>query len=324
MKVSIIIPNYNGFKFLDTCFASVFKQSFTDFQVILVDNGSTDNSIDFTRDNYGEVKIIALSENYGFSRAINEGIKDSLGEYVVLLNNDTEAEVDWLSVLVNEMEAEVKLFSCSSKMVRFYERDIIDDAGDSLDLFGWAYKRGDGFPVTTYTKDSYVFTSCAGAAIYRRSVLEEIGYLDEAFFAYLEDVDLGYRAKINGYKNKYCSKAIIYHVASGTTWNKYNPFKAKLIFRNSIYLVYKNMPFIQLLINLPIILLGIIIKTIFYSRKKFTKIYLDGIFEGLKSLNKIKRTKFKFKNLVNYICIEVDLILATFKYIIMKLLHVSL
>ena len=132
-------------------------------------------------------------------------------------------------------------------MIRYSERDKIDDAGDEYTILGWAYKRGDGATVNKYNKSERVFSSCAGAAIYRRKLFEEIGYFDEAFFAYMEDVDISYRANIHGYKNIYCRDALVYHIGSATSGSKYNNFKVRLAARNNIYVILKNMPFFQLL-----------------------------------------------------------------------------
>ena len=173
-----------------------------------------------------------------------------------MLNNDTVAKENWLEELVKCIQKDKKVFSVCSKMIMYNETDIIDDAGDEYNLLGWTLKRGDGQPISSYNKIEEVFSSCAGAAIYRRSILDEIGYFDEHFFAYMEDVDISYRAKIHGYKNIYCANAQIYHIGSATSGSKYNPFKVKLAARNNVYVPYKNMPILQILINLPFLALG--------------------------------------------------------------------
>ncbi len=112
------------------------------------------------------------------------------------------------------------------------------------------------------------FTSCAGAAIYRKKIFEKIGYFDEEHFAYLEDIDVGYRARINGYENWYAPKAIVYHIGSGTSGSRYNHFKTRYSSRNNIYLIYKNMPFLQILLNLPFLILGFGMKILFFTQKR--------------------------------------------------------
>lgn len=316
VNCSIVIPNYNGHQFLEICLRSLYEQreSEVSFEVILVDNASTDQSLSFIRTEFPEVIIIQLNQNYGFSRAVNEGISVSKGEFVVLLNNDTEVEERWLISLYQHINQSMSTFSVSSKMIRFDEREIIDDAGDELTLFGWAFKRGDGEKSSDFKGSETIFSSCAGAAIYRKSIFNEIGLFDEQFFAYLEDVDIGYRARIFGYENYYCPKAIVYHIGSGTSGSKYNDFKIKLSARNNIYLFFKNMPFLQLLINLPMLFIGFLIKYIFFLRKGWGRTYLNGLYEALTHLKYVERQRFSFKNKKYYIKIQRDLTVSTIKY----------
>lgn len=318
-KVSIVIPNYNGLKYIKGCMESLYRQSFQSFDIIIVDNASQDGSCEFIAENYPKEKLISLKQNYGFSKAVNEGIKTSNSQYVVLLNNDTEVDKFWLENLVNCIEKDEKIFSICSKMIRYSERNKIDDAGDEYNILGWAYKRGDGVSINKYDSDCEVFSSCAGAAIYRKAMFNEIGYFDESFFAYMEDVDISYRANICGYKNMYCSSAKVYHIGSATSGSKYNPFKIKLAARNNLYVVFKNMPLLQLLINLPFIILGHIIKFIFFAEKGYMQDYMNGLKEGMKSIKKISKVKYRNKNVINYIIIEWKMIINTFKYIIYKL-----
>ena len=320
MKVSIVIPNYNGQKYLKDCLDSLSKQSFKEFETIIVDNASKDGSCEFILAHYPNAKLISLKQNYGFSKAVNEGIKASNSQYVVLLNNDTEVDKFWLENLVNCIEKDEKIFSCCSKMIQYSERDKIDDAGDEYNILGWAYKRGDGVSINKYNSNDEVFSSCAGAAIYRKAVFDEIGYFDESFFAYMEDVDISYRAKIYGYKNMYCSSSKVYHVGSGTSGSKYNSFKIKLAARNNLYVVFKNMPMLQLLINLPFIILGHIIKFIFFAKKGYMQDYINGLKEGIKNIKSISKVKYSSKNIINYIRIEWKMIINTFKYITYKLI----
>lgn len=318
MIVSIVIPNYNGAQYLKVCLDSLSRQSFKEYEIIIVDNASIDDSCDIIR-NYTNIKLINLSQNYGFSKAVNEGIKAAEGDFIVLLNNDTEADENWLYNLAKCIKKDERIFSCSSKMLRYYERNKIDDAGDGYNILGWAYKRGDGVPINKYKKEQEIFSSCAGAAIYRKKIFHEIGYFDEKYFAYIEDMDISYRAKIYGYKNIYCSNAIIYHMACATTGSKYNAFKARLISRNNIFTIYKNMPIFQLIINLPFILLGVIIKMLFYYRKGLGKEYFLGIKEAITKLTSIEKVKYSSKYLKNYVRIEIEIIINLFKYILMKI-----
>lgn len=304
MGVSVVIPNYNGKKYLETCMKSLMKQSLKPEEIIIVDNASKDGSIEYIKEEFKEkVTLICLDENYGFSKAVNEGIKKSTSEFVALLNNDTELDEKWLEELYKCIQKDEKIFSCCSKMLRFVERDIIDDAGDEYTLLGWGNKIGDGKASSDYEEDKEVFSSCAGAAIYRSSILDEIGLFDENFFAYLEDMDISYRARVYGYKNYYASKAKVYHIGSATSGSRHNSFKVKLAARNNIYLIHKNMPILQIILNFIFIFMGILIKWMYFSIKGFGTDYITGVFEGLRSKKKINRIKLK-NNLFNYIDIE--------------------
>ncbi|WP_349666746.1 glycosyltransferase family 2 protein [Lacrimispora sp.] len=312
-KVTIIIPNYNGLKFMEPCFKALRAQSDQNFELLVVDNGSTDGSVKWLEDH--QIPSIFLEENTGFSGAVNIGIRESVTPYVILLNNDTEPQPDYVKEMVKAIERSPKIFSVSSKMIQLYHKDLMDDAGDMYSVLGWAYQRGVGQKSSGYNKACRVFSACAGAAIYRREVFDKIGGFDEDHFAYLEDIDVGYRAKICGYENWYCPKAVVYHVGSGTSGSKYNSFKVKLAARNNLYLNYKNMPLLQLILNFLPILAGMAVKYMFFRRIGFASDYREGVKEGLKTLKKTKKVRFQMSRLGNYIRIEGELILGTFLYV---------
>lgn len=316
--IDIVIPNYNGNKYLKECIDSLYTQTYSNFRIIIIDNASTDSNYKWLND-YKNLTFKRLDKNYGFDRAVNEGIKLSDSEYIVLLNNDTVAKDNWLEELIKCIEKDKNIFSVCSKMIRYDNKNLIDDAGDEYNILGWGYKRGDGQPINKYNKTEEVFSSCAGAAIYRRSILDEIGYFDEHFFAYMEDIDISYRAKIHGYKNIYCADAQIYHIGSATSGSRYNSFKVKLAARNNVYVPYKNMPILQLIINLPFLVLGFLVKYLFFIKKGFGKEYKEGFIEGIKTLNKVDKVQFKFKNIKNYMKIELLLIKNAFNYLVSKI-----
>lgn len=314
MKITIIIPNYNGKHFLASCLESLSIQSFTDFEILIVDNHSTDGSIEYIKGHYPEIRLIALDKNCGFSTAVNAGIRHSSTPYVILLNNDTTVEPHFVEELLKAIESSSRIFSVSSKMLQMHHPDLIDGAGDLYTLLGWGVARGAGRPAKNYTQQEDVFSACAGAAIYRRSAFRKIGYFDEAHFAYLEDIDVGYRAKIYGYRNIYCPAAIVRHVGSGTSGSKYNSFKVRTSARNSIWLIYKNMPLPQLILNSFPLLAGYFIKGLFFYKIGFGKDYIHGLLEGIHGLKKCKKVRFQSRHLLSYIKIEVELIKYTFRY----------
>lgn len=316
MKVTVIIPNYNGLRFLRDCLSALERQTMKEVRTLVIDNGSTDESVPFIRTNYPWAEVVCMGENTGFDHAVNVGIKLSDTPYVILLNNDTEVLPEFVEMLYKAIDASEDIFSVSSKMLNFVNRDIMDDAGDGYSIVGWQYQKGVGRHERYYTKPLKVFSACAGAAIYRKSIFEEIGYFDEKHFAYLEDIDIGYRAKIYGYRNVYCPKARVYHVGSGSSGSKYNDFKVSLSARNSIYLLYKNMPLLQLVINAPALIAGFFIKWLFFVKRGFGKTYLKGLVDGITTCGRnCAKVPFKIKHIGNYIKIEWELICGTFVYV---------
>ncbi len=347
-KVTVIIPNYNGLKFMDQCMNALAGQTYTDFAVLIVDNGSTDGSVEYLRKLSAgfPLQVICLKENTGFSGAVNTGISAAESEYVVLLNNDTEARPGYLAALaeVFEKDRRHRIFAVSPKMVQLYHKELLDDAGDGYNLFGWAFQRGVGQSVKTpkFSRRTDVFSACAGAAAYRREVFEKIRldrgkaeeadcfyedldgrkwpaypYFDPLHFAYLEDLDVCFRARIRGYRVVYEPASVVYHVGSGTSGSRYNAFKVRLAARNNVYLNYKNMPLFMLLLNLPGILAGVLVKLGFFVKIGFGREYIAGFFEGLKTLDRCRehKTYFVSRRLLTYIGIELMLVRDTFSYI---------
>lgn len=314
-KVTVIIPNYNGKKFLKPCLDSLSNQTFDEFKTVVIDNASTDGSLELLRENYSWVEVVEMDKNYGFTGAVNEGIRLTTTEYVLLLNNDTEVEPGFVEALYKCIDKSDRIFSCSSKMINYYDRSIMDDGGDLYTVVGWQVQRGAGQSIDNYTRNCDVFTACAGAAIYRKSVFDEIGVFDNMHFAYLEDIDVGYRARIHGYRNVFCADAVVYHMGSATSGTGYSDFKVKLSARNGIYMITKNMPTLQLGINFFPLLAGYVVKYMYFVKMGFEKAYLDGIKEGLKTSYKCKKVQYESKNFWNYVKIEFDLIKNTFIYL---------
>jgi len=307
MEVSVVIPNFNGIAFLDSVLASLEGQTLSNFEVILVDNGSTDGSCSFVTANYPWVHLIELSENFGFCGAVNAGIRAAKAPYVLLLNNDTEVKEDFVEEMLAAVRRHKNAFSCGARMVQYHDRDRLDDVGNYYCALGWSFARGRGKDIHAYETEDKIFSACAGAAIYRKKILEKIGYFDEEHFAYLEDTDIGYRARIYGYENWYAPKAIVYHVGSGTSGSRYNQFKTRYSSRNNIYLIYKNMPLLQIILNLPFLAVGFLIKFLFFAVKGMGKEYAAGIKNGFSISMKNKKVPFRIKHLPNYCKIQLEL-----------------
>ena len=315
-KVTIVIPNYNGKKYLDDCLRSLKRQSYMS-KVIIVDNGSTDDSISTLKelleihsDRYPQILIRELGGNTGFANAVNVGIKMADTEYVLLLNNDTVSDEKMTENLLRAIEGRRKVFSVGAKMLSMKNPEVIDDSGDLYCALGWAFSPGRDKADKSFTKTCAVTSACAGAAIYRKEIFERIGYFDDAHFCYLEDVDVGYRARIYGYRNLCEPSAIVYHAGSGTSGSRYNVFKEELTSANNLYFIYKNMPVLQLLINLPLLILGIVIKQIYFSKKKLGMAYARGLINGFKKIVRFHDRKVPFLpgNLKNYALLELELL----------------
>lgn len=311
MEATVVIPNYNGIKYLKGCLDSLREQSRHDFKVLLIDNGSQDGSASFVESHYPEVELVCFSENRGFCGAVNEGIRRADTPYVILLNNDTVCDQEFVAELIAAIDEMPHCFSCASQMVKMQDSGIIDNAGDYYCALGWAYAYGKDKSAKHYQKRREIFSACAGAAIYRRDVFDEIGLFDEAHFAYLEDVDVAYRAKIAGYRNYYIPEAVVKHVGSATSGSVYNEFKIRHSSRNSVYLIYKNMPWPQILLNLPFFTAGFLIKTLFFARKGYFREYVSGLWKGVRLCKRSKKVRFQGRDLPHYLKIQLELWINT-------------
>lgn len=319
MKVSVVTPNYNGMKFLKSYLDSLNNDLEAIGEVILVDNGSNDGSQEFIK-NYSKTSkfpiiLIENKENMGFAEPINQAIEKANYDYIFSLNNDTNLEKEAITKSLKVIQSNKEIFSVASKMIQFNNKELIDDAGDEYNLLAWTKKTGDGQPASKYSENREIFSSCAGASLYRKDVLKELGGFDKNFFAYMEDVDLSLRALINGYRNIYCAESIVYHIGSGTSGSRYNEFKVRLAARNNVWTVYKNLPVPQKILNIGFLTIGFLIKYIFFIKKGFGPIYLSGLKEGIKTKNKVKKVNFKSENTKNYFKIEWKLIKNTINFL---------
>ncbi len=310
MKTTIVIPNYNGIDFLKNCLESATKSTVC-ASIIVVDNGSSDQSLAWLSQNRPDVKVIAFPTNQGFCAAVNAGICAADTPYVFLLNNDTTIEPDCIKRLEDAMEEEADIFSVGAKMLSMREPLLVDGAGDLYCACGFARAIGKGKPQSRYVRRRDVFSNCAGAALYKKELFDKIGLFDETHFAYLEDVDVGYRARIFGYRNVIEPAAVVYHVGSGSTGSRHNAFKVTYSSRNNVYLAYKNMPFFQLLLNLPLLLAGFLVKFLFFCTKGLGKTYAAGLWQGIKlcmsQKGRAHKVPFRCKNLGHYAKIQWEL-----------------
>jgi len=263
-SASIIIPNWNGMRWLPGCLDALKNQTVQDFEIIVVDNGSSDESVSFLSVQYPGVQVITLKKNYGFSKAVNEGIKRASGQYIILLNNDTLPESEWFSNLLDAIRAApLEVGSLASLMICMDNPSLTDDAGDYLDWYGLAFKRGHGEPASQWTENEPVFSACAGAVLYRREFLERTGLFDEKFGSYLEDVDLGLRGNLLGFTCVFIPSAKVLHKSHGSAM----PSGAYVyhMTKNRVMLVLKNIPIILLIRNARKLIYGQILTFRIYN-----------------------------------------------------------
>lgn len=308
IRSTIVIPNYNGMQYIEACLRSLSGEP---AHIIVVDNGSVDGSRELVQEKFPEIEMKCLDRNHGFCKAVNTGIENSKTTYVILLNNDTKVQPGFVAALEHSMDRNPQAFSGAAQLRNLHRPELIDDAGDYYCALGWAFALGRDKPVRAYQEERHIFSACGGAAILRKRMLDRIGRMDENHFAYLEDVDLGYRARICGYVNLYIPQAVVYHAGSGVSGSRYNKFKVDLTSRNSIYLIYKNMPLLQIVLNLPLLFAGFAIKTLFFVRKGLGKEYVKGLGRGFRlcASEEGRRNKVRFRreNLKNYIRIQLEL-----------------
>ena len=263
--VTVVIPNWNGERWLPGCLAALAEQTYQNFIVIMVDNHSTDGSVAFVRVRYPQVYIIEMVQNFGFATGVNTGIADSQTKYVALLNNDTLPAPDWLERLVNVLEnSPPDVGSVASKMMQMSNPSLLDDAGNILTWQTAAYKRGFGQPADCFNEQDEVFSACAGAALYRRDFLEELRCFDDHFWAYLEDVDLGLQGQLRGYRCVFVPDARVQHYRHGTSLPR--PHYVRLMTRNRLMLFGKSIPFNLLIKNILKIAYGQIYFLLIYRQ----------------------------------------------------------
>jgi GT2 family glycosyltransferase len=248
-EVVVVVVNWNGKEFLGNCLESLRVQTHGNYSVIVVDNGSTDGSVDLIRSGYPEVRLIQTGKNLGFAAANNIAIQSCQAEYIALLNNDATARATWLEHLVDALATHAEAGMAASKMVFADAPDIIDRAGDAYTLAGAGCLRGRGRSSDAYNQNQWIFGACAGAALYRKKMLHDIGLFDEAFFLIYEDVDLSFRAQLSGYKCLYVADAVVEHAATSSI--KYDSeISVYYGHRNLEWNYIKNMPTVLILLTI--------------------------------------------------------------------------
>src|SRR5579859_3097967 len=290
-EISVIIANWNGKHFLGDCLSALRRQTFRDFETILVDNGSTDGSVEFVRKHFPEVSPLALNENLGFTGGNIAGYELAGGSLIVLLNNDTEADSEWLQEIHNGSVSFANAGSFASKMMYFDERHRIENCGFEMAITGTPTELGRDEPDgPEWCRPRNIFGACGGAVAYRRSMLNDIGFLDPDFFMIYEDVDLSFRAQLSGYGCVYLPQAIVYHHYRSTI--KKRPAVQVFYAQRNIELVYvKNLPAGFLLRSAPLRLLYEIGAAVYFCKLGAGTAFFRAKLDALKRLRSVLRQR---------------------------------
>ncbi len=287
-EVTVVVPNYNGAAYLERCLSGIWSQTIP-VKVIAVDNASTDGSRSILEraEAAGHLRLIREEQNTGFAFAVNVGIQACDTDYILLLNNDAILAPDAAEQMLAAIQRDPKIFSVSARMMQMHDPDHIDDSGDLFCALGWAFSPGrDALAQGRFLKPCDVTSACAGAALYRRSAFEQVGLFDPNHFCYLEDVDLGWRARILGFRNVYEPSAEVLHAGSAVSGSRHNAFKSQLTAANTLYMIHKNMAGWQKLLNAPLLLAGILIKQVYFARKGLGWAYCQGLLRGMAKIRR--------------------------------------
>ncbi len=255
--ISVVIPNYNGAACLEDCLQSLMRQVDARAEVLVVDNASRDASVEIVRRLAPQARILPQEQNLGFAAAINLGVRSARGEWIAVLNNDTEVAPDWLAECLAAIERHPDASFLACRILDYRNRDRIYSAGDCFLRAGIGYRRGQEQPDgPEYQREVPVFAACGCAGLYRRTVLEAAGGYDERFFAYLEDVDLGLRLQAGGALGYYVPQARVFHLGGATSGGEFAPLAVRLRTRNALLLLIRSVPGSILFRCLPMILAG--------------------------------------------------------------------
>lgn len=308
--ISVIIANWNGGQYLPSCLKALARQTFTDYEILVVDNGSSDGSVDSLQDDWPNVRLTRLERNQGFAAANNLGARLARGEWVAFLNNDAYPEPGWLAALVAASLANPEYGVFASRILLFDPPDLLDSTGDVYHISGNAWHRGYRQDAATYQPSAGdVFSACAAAAMYRKADFLEWGGFDEDYFAYMEDIDLGFRLRAGGKPTYYVPDAVVRHVGSATSGIE-SGFTVYHVHRNLVWCYITNMPGGYVWLYLPIHLLCALIFLGYYIRLGVGKDYVRAKWDALagirKAIHKRKRVQRRRKARANDIVAGMD------------------
>jgi len=257
-KVSIVLLNWNGRNFLEQFLPYIISFSQQTAEIVVVDNASTDGSVEFLTKHYQQVRLIRFPENYGFAKGYNEALKQVIADYYVILNSDIEVTPGWLSPMIELLEKEKSIAACQPKILSYHNKKMFEYAGAAggwLDKYGYPFAKGRIFDITEedtgqYDQSTPIFWASGASLFIRAEVFHEAGGFDDYFFAHQEEIDLCWRIQLSGYSIYSCPGSVVFHVGGGTL-PKGNSLKTFLNFRNNRIMMSKNIPFIQKIWIMP-------------------------------------------------------------------------
>lgn len=288
--ISILTVNYNGIQHLKDCFESIFNQTFLDYEVVMVDNGSKDESVDFVRKNFPKVKIVIAGKNLGFAGGNNFGLKYCEGEHIFFLNNDVKVAPEALAELNKIISTNNHYQIFAPFLISLPHPDKADSAGDGVYTWGPVYSHT-GYPISQFLQQREVASACGGAALYARSVLNEIGVFDEDFFLNFEDLDLGFRARHAGYRTLFLPSVKVFHKGSATLGGKKSYLSTYYSERNYLWFIIKNFPGFSFIRFIPSILFVKIARLISMTLHGQLKAYIYGNLDSFRGIPKMWRKR---------------------------------
>ena len=303
-KIAVVILNWNGKKFLEELLPTLIQHTPSEVDIVVGDNASSDNSVEFLKQSYPQIQIIQNDKNYGFAEGYNKVLDKVYADYFVLLNSDVEVTDNWISPIINMMDADDNIAICQPKLLSYYQRDTFEYAGGAggyIDKYGYPFCRGRLF--TTLEKDNgqyndvcEIFWATGAAMFVKAKVWKDLGGLDGDFFAHMEEIDFCWRAKNAGYKVYYCPQSVAYHIGGGTLPPS-SPFKTFLNFRNNFSLLFKNLQKRQLAYVFPIRILMDWVAALKFLAEKKPKEFTAVIKAHWNFYRQIPALKHKRKNI---------------------------
>ena len=292
-KVTVVIVNWNGEQFLDRCLTALLAQMVAPYEIILLDNASTDGSLEIVG-RFPSVRLMALNENTGFARGNNLAIEAASeeSEWIALINPDAFAAPRWLETLLAAAESKPGFDVFGSKLVNAADSTLLDGTGDACHISGLVWRTAHGVPVSHLGEsECEIFSPCAAAALYRRSALLEVGGFDEDFFCYVEDVDLGFRLRLAGYRCLYVPKSVVHHVGSGTTGGQNSDFSVYHGHRNLVWTFVKDMPGLLFWLLLPLHLVLNLVSIVWFALRGQGRVVWRAKRDALLGLPKMWRKR---------------------------------